>query len=57
MSNHVAVRKMLNYLLQSYEIKQIQFNFFSFFIIIPCILLSIKFIHQQMHSLLNLTKF
>ena len=31
MSNHVAVRKMLNYLLQSYEIKQIQFNFFFVF--------------------------
>ena len=28
-----------------------------FFTVVPCILVSIKFIHQQMHSLLNLTKF
>jgi len=34
------------------------FNYCSiFFIVVPCILLSIKFMHQQMHSLLNLTKF
>ena len=26
-------------------------------IVVPCILISIKFIHQQMHSLLNLIKF
>ena len=28
-----------------------------FFIVVPCILISIKFIHQQMQYLLNLTKF
>jgi len=28
-----------------------------FFIIVPCILISVQFIHQQMHSLLNLAKF
>jgi len=27
------------------------------FIVVPCILVSVKFIHQQMHSLLNLTEF
>jgi len=28
-----------------------------FFIVVPCILISIQFIHQQMHYILNLTKF
>ena len=28
-----------------------------FFIVLLCILISIKFIHQQTHSLLNMTKF
>jgi len=27
------------------------------FIVVPCILICIKFIHQQMHSILNLIKF
>jgi hypothetical protein len=31
--------------------------FLLFFIFLPCILISTKFIHQQIHSLLNLTKF
>jgi len=30
---------------------------FFFFIFVPCILICIKFIHQQMHCLLNLIKF
>jgi len=28
-----------------------------FLIVVPCVLISIKFTHQQMHSSLNLKKF
>jgi len=30
---------------------------FNFFIVVPCILISTEFMHKQMLSLLNLTKF
>ena len=33
------------------------YYFFYYFLFLPYILISIKFIHQQIHSLLNLTKF
>ena len=41
-----------------FEITLHIFYFFLFiFTVVPCISISIKFIHQQMHFVLNLTKF